>query len=47
MRCVKKLKKNLRTMFYLYLIKLFEKLRKFVETVKDLLKSELLLGYFR
>ena len=30
-RCVKKLKKNLRAMFYLYLIRLFEKMRKFVE----------------
>ena len=30
-RCVKKLKKNLRAMFYLYLIRLFEKMGKFVE----------------
>ena len=30
-RCLKKLKKNLRAMFYLYLIKLFEKIRTSVE----------------
>ena len=30
-RCLKKLKENLRAMVYLCLIKLFEKIRKFVE----------------
>ena len=30
-RCVKKLKKNLRVIFQQYLIKLFDKMRKFVE----------------